>query len=118
MGVGEVKYFDLAQHRPGSEAALRSKIASAEQQIERKADTVRRVWRKLLPLISAGRITAEGEQAILAKMLLTSDYVPPHLPGKYPALTLRELDRFVGDVLGWPDNFPPRFVQHAVEQMT
>jgi len=118
MVLGEVKDFDLAQHRPGSEAALRSKIVSAEQQIERKANTVRRVWRKLLPLISAGRISGDEEHAVLAKMLLTSDYVPPHLSEKYPALTLPELDRFVSDVVKWPGSFPPRFVQHAVERMT
>jgi hypothetical protein len=113
--LGELKDFDLALHRPGSEVKLRNKIYSAEQQIERKANSVRSRWRSIVQLISTGRIATEGRSALLAKILLTSDYVPPHLSVRYPALTLHELQRFVEDVRRWPEDFPPRFAQHSVE---
>jgi len=113
--LGEVKDFDVPLHRVGSDTTLQGKIAAAERQIDRKAATVRGLWRKLLPIISDRRLCSVNEPAVLAKILLTSTYLPPHMPKKYPAFTLRELDRFVAEARTWPEAFPPRFKEHGVE---
>jgi hypothetical protein len=112
--LGELKDFDLVLHRISSEPVLRKYIASTERQLDRKASTVRRKWRTLVPMVT-GRPLGD-EQAFLAKAVVASAYLPPHLAERYPLLTFSEIESFLGDAWRWPLDFPPRF-KTAIEAL-
>jgi hypothetical protein len=113
--VGEVKDFDMVLHRDGSEASLRRRLESAEAQLERKAATVRRTWRDLFGLLT-GEAATDGD-AVLAKAVVTSAYLPPHLANRYPLLTLGELEPFARTAWTWPQDAAPRFPD-AIERLS
>jgi hypothetical protein len=60
----------------------------------------------------------DGTPVVLAKIVVTSNYLPPHLSEKYPTLTLAELEGFIGDLGKWPVDLSPCFARSAVEALT
>lgn len=113
--LAEIKDFDMTLHRMHGEETLRGKIRDAESQLARKAEDVRTMWRRLVEVISEGRLTSPAGRVILVKVLITSDYLPPFLSSNYPAIPLEGMAEFVEMLRQGAYAFPPRFAETARE---
>jgi hypothetical protein len=105
--LGEVKDFDVVLHRIGSESSLRQRLVKAAGQLDRKVATLRRKWRELAEFVTGKRVSSPS--AILAKAIVTSSYLPPHLADRYPVLTLSELDSFMSGATTSAGDPAPRY---------
>jgi hypothetical protein len=113
--LGEVKDFDMTLMRVHGEKNLGGKIRGAEGQLDRKAEDVRKNWRRLLDVVSEGRLKPPLGQVVLVKVLISSSYLPAFLSSSYPAIALEQMAEFAAMVRQGADAFPPRFAETARE---
>ncbi len=113
--LGEVKDFDMTLMRVHGEKNLGGKIRAAERQLDRKAEDVRKNWRRLLDVVSEGRLRPPTGQVVLVKVLISSSYLPTFLSSSYPAIALEQMAEFTAMLRQGADAFPPRFAATARE---